>query len=195
MKVLKSIPSTSLIFLLVMFLIGMGLEGCKSKSNFSELTYHPNQVREEIRLLVDSVKKDNYIGTEQMGRLPIAAPAYLRRQALMRKAYDAELINLTLHPNPVVSLVAFEGLYERDEKTVPVIFERISERPDMLHYIRGDISMRIPMVEYAYVYVMRFALPGEEIPTQLEPGGPKYELSDQTHTKVVQKIAALRPLE
>jgi hypothetical protein len=177
--------------LLIAILIGL-TDGCKSGANLSESAYSPKEIREEIRLLVDSIKQDNYIGTEQMGRLPIPAPAYLRRQALMDKAYDAELKNLAAHPNTVVSLVAFEGLYERGNDAVPELFNQILERNDILHYIRGDISTRIPMLEYAYVYVMRYPLPGESTPTELEPASPKYSLSDETHTKTIQKITSLR---
>lgn len=177
--------------LLIAILIGL-TDGCKSRANLSESVYSSKEIREEIRLLVDSIKQDNYIGTEQMGRLPIAAPAYLRRRALMDKAYDAELKNLAAHPNTVVSLVAFEGLYERGDDAVPELFNQISERSDILHYIRGDISMRIPMLEYAYVYVMRYPLPGESIPTELEPSSPKYPLPEQTHSKVIQKITSLQ---
>ena len=180
--------SLYLLMVLVVFLT----DGCKSKTSLSDVAFAPKELREEIRLLADSVKQDNYIGTEQMGRLPIAAPAYLRRQALMHKAYDAELKNLAAHPNTVVSLVAFEGLYERGDDAVPELFNQISERSDILHYIRGDISMRIPMLEYAYVYVMRYPLPNESLPTELAPSSPKYPLTEQTHSEVIQKITSLR---
>lgn len=177
--------------LLIAILIGL-TDGCKSGANLSESVYSPKEIREEIRLLVDSIKQDNYIGTEQMGRLPIAAPAYLRRQALMAKAHDAELKNLAAHPNTVVSLVAFEGLYERGDDAVPELFNQILERNDILHYIRGDISTRIPMLEYAYVYVMRYPLPGESLPSELESSQPKFTLPEQAHSEAIQKITSLR---
>jgi hypothetical protein len=183
------VPRNAILFLVIAISTAVG---CSSQGNFSKSYFDTRVISEETRLLADSISRDTYIGTEQMGRLPIPAPAYLRRQALMRNAKDAELHMLLDHPDAIVRLVAFEGLYERSDARIPDLLEKIAADGAIIQYIKGDISSQIPALEYAYVYVMRYEMPEEPAPSELTPAAPKFDLPAETRAEMVRRIAALR---
>ncbi|NEN24634.1 hypothetical protein G3O08_14095 [Cryomorpha ignava] len=146
----------------------------------------------EVEMLVEKITADNYIGTEQIARKQEMDPAYARRLKLMRIATDDELLALTGNPNAVVSLIAFEGLYNRGNETVPAIFEGIRKRKDIIRYIRGDIAMDMPMLEYAYVYVLHYKIPDEEPPSEIEQADPKFKIAKDEQTAIIERIDGLR---
>ena len=165
---------------------------CKPKDEVSATDLKPVNLRSEIKALAEEIANDNYIGTEQIARKREVDSAYTRRFELMRITTDNELLALTGNPNPVVSLVAFEGLYNRGNSTVPNIFEGFKERTDMIRYIRGDLALDMPMLEYAYVHVMRYSIPDEEFPSELLPAEPKFEISKTEQSAIIQRIDGLR---
>ncbi len=176
----------------VLFLVIAVLGACKQQQEIAIDRYDPDKLRIEIRLLADSVADDNYIGTEQMGRMPQTAPSFLRRQKLMHNASPAELLSLTHHPNTVVKLVAFEGLTIIEHASVTEVLKRFLSREDEVHYIRGDISMRMPMLEFAYVYILHHPLPGETLPDEIPQFEAVYHIDEDLKSKVVSRILELR---
>lgn len=166
--------------------------GCRSKVDVSESEKKPLNLSTEVKELVDQIISDNYIGTEQVARKPVVDPAFERRLKLMRIATDSELLALSGNPNPVVSLIAFEGLYNRGNSTVPAIFEGLRKRNDIIHYLRGDLSMEMPMLEYAYVYVLDYNIPDEEPPSEIIQSEPKFALSEEVQSAVIERIDGLR---
>ena len=179
-------------FYIPMLMAVLFLLACGNKKEITAQDYDPSLLRPEIVTLADEIFNDNYIGTELMGRMPQTAPAYTRRLRLMSEATPEELRVLTYHPGTIVQLVAFEGLYENGDPAVPVILDRFTSNPELIQYIKGDISQEIPMLEYAYVYVMRFTLPGESVPGHLEPAMPAFTLTDYQHQAVQGRIQKLR---
>src|SRR5690606_23406251 len=129
---------------------------------------------------------------ETIARNPEMDPAYARRLKLMRIATDGELLTLTGNSSAVVSLIAFEGLYNRGNSMVPVIFEGFKKRTDNIRYLRGDIAIDIPMLEYAFVYVLHYAIPDEEPPSEIEQSPPKFEISKQEQNAIIERIDGLR---
>lgn len=172
-----------------LFLLLALMASCTGARRVGEVKYNANKLTPEIRALATEIAADGYIGTEYMGRLPQTAPAYTRRLLLMRKATTNELHNLTLHPSPLVQLVAFEGLYLRDDPGVPEILGNFKSRTDYIQYIRGDISEQIPFLAYAYTYVMRY--PTAAVPEHLAEEPPRYTLPDALRAEVEQQLAAL----
>ena len=180
----------NLFFLLMVILVSSA--ACKSKIDISESEKVPMNISGEVTALVDKIQEDNYIGTEQVSRKPEMDPAYARRLKLMRIATDSELLALTGNTSAVVSLIAFEGLYNRENATVPAIFEGFRKRKDIIQYIRGDISMEMPMLEYAYVYVMQYTIPDEQPPSEIEQSEPKFTLAKEEQDAIIERIDGLR---
>lgn len=170
----------------------LGSSACRSKVELSDSEKKPMNISSEVKVLVDQIEADNYIGTEQVSRKQEMDPAYARRLKLMRIATDSELLALTGNPNAVVSLVAFEGLYNRENATVPAIFKGFRERKDVIQYLRGDISTELPMLEYAYVYVMHYTIPNEDPPSEIEQLEPKFQITKEDQVLIVQRIDGLR---
>ena len=166
--------------------------GCKPKDELSAVDPKPVSISNEVKTLAEEIAADNYIGTEQIARKQEMDSAYSRRLKLMRVATDSELLALTGNPNAVVNLIAFEGLYNRENSTVPTIFEGFKNRSDMIRYIRGDLALDMPMLEYAYVYILRYSIPDEESPSEIEPSLPKFELSREEQSAIIEKIDGLR---
>ena len=166
--------------------------GCRQKVEVSEFEKKPLMLSDEVEELASEIAKDNYIGTETVGRMPQMDPAYARRLKLMGIATDDELLTLTGNPNAVVSLVAFEGLYNRENETVPAIFDGFLERSESIRYLKGDVMMEIPLLEYAYVYVMNYQIPDEEPPSEVEVADPKFTLSKEKQEVVLLRINGLR---
>ncbi len=165
---------------------------CRQKVEVSEFEKKPLMLSDEVEKLASEIAKDNYIGTETVGRMPEMDPAYARRLKLMRIATDDELLTLTGNPNAVVSLVAFEGLYNRENETVPAIFDGFLERSESIRYLKGDVMMEIPLLEYAYVYVMNYQIPDEEPPSEVEVADPKIVLSKEKQDEILLRIDGLR---
>ncbi len=165
--------------------------GCRPKVEISESDKTQSQISEHVQSLVDEIVQDSYIGTEQVARKQQTDPAYTRRLELMQIASDDELLALTGSKNPIIGLIAFEGLYNRGNSTVPVIFNGFKSRNDRIRYLRGDVMMEMPMLEYAYVYVMRYTIPDEEPPFD-EKTMPKYELLPKEQKAIIEKIDGLR---
>lgn len=180
------------------YLLGLGfislltLIGCKQNKEILSGIGEPIKLSAEVATLRSAITAANYIGTEYSSRKPNVDPNYTNRMKLMRIATDEELLTLSGDTNAVVSLTAFEGLYNRGNEIVSVIFEGYRSRSDMIMYLKGDIAMEMPMLEYAYVYVMDYKMPGEKHPAGVEMLKPKFELSDAEQTEVALKIAELR---
>ncbi len=189
---LKSRIMKRTFFCEALLVAGIFIGACGTKKEITAQAYDPALLRHEILTLADEIFNDNYIGTELMGRLPQTAPAYTRRLRLMSEATTDELLVLTHHPGTIVQLVAFEGLYEKTDPAVPLIIDRFKSNTERIQYIQGDISQEIPMLEYAYVYVMRFALPGESVPGHLTPAMPAFSLPDAQHQSVQERIQRYR---
>ncbi len=165
---------------------------CKSSKKVPADVDKPVQLSQEVRTLRNEIAQANYIGTERTNRRQDMDPHFAERLKLMRIATTDELLTLSGDTSAVVALTAFEGLYKRDNKVVPVIFSGYIERSDIIQYIKGDLSERIPMLEYAYVHVMHFKIPDEEYPDEVEEAEPKFELSDTDQKEALLKIAELR---
>lgn len=165
---------------------------CNSSKKVSADVNKPIELSQEVLTLRNSIMQANYLGTEQTSRKPGMDPNFAERLKLMRIATTDELLTLSGDTNAVVALIAFEGLYKRGNKVVPVIFNGYMERSDIIHYIKGDLSERMPMLEYAYVNVMHYKIPDEEFPGEVEAAEPKYTLSDVDQKKAILKIAELR---
>ena len=184
--------NTNSIFYLSVLLLVFTTLSCRQKVDLSESEKKPLMLSTEVEELAAEIAIDNYIGTETVGRMPDMDPAYARRLKLMRIATVDELLTLTGNPNAVVSLVAFEGLYNRDNPTVPSIFEGFIKRGESIRYLKGDVMMEIPLLEYAYVYVMNYKIPDENPPSEVEFADPKFPLSEEKQEMIVQRIDGLR---
>lgn len=176
-------------FLLAILVV---ISGCTSNKKVPADVNIPLQLSQVVITIRNEIAKANYIGTEQTSRKPGMDPNFAERLKLMRIATDDELLTLSGDTSAVVALTAFKGLYKRGNKVVPEIFNGYMERSDIIHYIKGDLSERMPMLEYAYVNVMHYKIPNEEFPDEVEAGEPKYELSDTDQKKAILKIAELR---
>lgn len=165
---------------------------CRPKVEISDSEKKSLNLSSEVKQLVDEISADNYIGTEQVARKPEMDPAYARRLKLMRIASDDELLALTGNPNAIVSLTAFQGLYNRGNETVPAIFKGFRKRKDVITYLRGDVAMDMPMLEYAYVYVMHYQIPDEEPPSEIEQVEPKFKIEKEEQNAIVETIDGLR---
>lgn len=177
-------------------LMGVGILvfsfACRQKIELSEFEKTPLLLSDEVKILASEIANDNYIGTESVSRKPGMDPAYARRHKLMRIATDSELLALTGDPNAVVSLIAFEGLYKRGNSTVPSIFEGYQKRSESINYLQGDMMMEIPLLEYAYVYVMNYQMPNEEPPSEVEFSDPKFAINKEKQKEIVERIDGLR---
>lgn len=166
--------------------------GCKQKVEMASGVPDAPTLSSQVKMLSAEIAEDNYIGTEQTGRREGMDPAFARRLKLMRIATDAELLILSGDTNAVVGLTAFEGLYKRGNESVPAIFTGFMKRDDIIQYLRGDIAMQMPMLEYAYVYIMHFKIPNEPMPPEVEKAEPKFELPEEKHEQTLLNIAGLR---
>ena len=178
--------------LLFAFLIGV-FSACNSKHKLGNSDQDTNQLSNKIENLRQQIARDNYIGTERIARQQYVDSAFLRKQEFMRIASDDELIVLASDSNAIVSLTAFQGLYSRGNSVLPTIFKGYKKRTDHIRFIRGDLMMDMPMLEYAYVYIMQYEIPDEEFPGDGPKEVPKFELSDEDQKEVVQIIGRLRP--
>ncbi len=165
---------------------------CKDNEKITEADVEQVKLSKSTQALADAVAKDNFIGTEFMGRMPEPSPSYQRRMKLMSEPSEEELLELTGYPNAVVNCVAFEALYDQNNKVVPELFKAFMERENKIQYIQGDISKEIPMLEYIYTYVMKYTLTGETLPEQLEASKPKVKLSPAQMEKAELRIESLR---
>ena len=163
--------------------------GCKPKKS---IQVDVAGVRPEIEAIAKEIEKDNFIGTEQIGRMPGTSAAYSRRQDLMQKASNEELVQLTDDANPAVSLTALEGLYRRSYKAMPELVAKYSERDDYIHYLKGDISMQMPSLEYAYSYILHKPMPGEKLPDELDEPFTRFQLPESLEASIIEKIVELR---
>ena len=168
------------------------LAACNSKVKIAEADENPMKLSEKVENLRKQIALDNYLGTEFIARQQEVDSAYLRKQELMLIATDDELLALTGDPNPVVSLTAFQGLYNRSNAIVPTIFKGYKNRTDRIRFLRGDLMMDIPMLEYAYVYIMHYEIPDDEFFSDSSERTPKFELSEKDQKDVVQIIDGLR---
>jgi hypothetical protein len=178
------VKTFSLLFFAILFLVA-----CKSKE---PVQVDVAGVRPEIEAIAQKIEKDNFIGTDQIGRMPGTSQAYARRQELMQKASNEELIQLTDDANPAVSLTAIEGLYKRSYDKLPEIMAKYAERDDYIHYLKGDISMPMPALEYAYTYIFHKPMPGESLPDELEEPYTRYQLPETLEATIIEKIQELR---
>jgi len=172
-----------------LFFIAVLLIGCKSKES---LQVDVAGVRPEIESIAKEIEKDNFIGTDQIGRMPGTSQAFARRQELMDKASNEELVQLTDDTNPAVSLTALEGLYKRSSEQIPAIMAKYAERDDFIHYIKGDISKQMPSLEYAYTYILHKPMPGESLPDELDEPYSRFQLPESLEATIIEKIIELR---
>jgi hypothetical protein len=113
----------------------------------------------------------------------------------MREANEAELISLVAHPSAVVWVTAMEGLYRKNVKSaLDTLLPQALDENRQLHYIRGDISMHMPALEYLYSYVMGFSMPGEQLPQKPEPVQQAYSPAADWPEKAASKIDSYRNL-
>lgn len=187
------IPS-KYVALAVLFCVSimMVFAGCNSKSKIVESGKNPMKLSKKVEELSRQIALDNYIGTEFIARKQEVDSAYLRRQELMDIGTDDELLALTGDPNPVVSLTAFQGLYNRENPVVPTIFNGYKSRTDRIRFVQGDIMMDMPMLEYAYTHVMHYVIPNNEFFSENPEDTPKFELSEKEQKEVVLIIDGLR---
>ena len=150
------------------------------------------QLTDNVLELSRQIALDDYIGTEMVARQQYVDSAHLRKQELIRIATDEELLDLTANPNPIVSLTAFQGLYNRGNTLVPEIFNDYKNRTDRIRFVRGDLMMDMPMLEYAYVHIMHFEIPNDEFTSETPEHNPKFELSDKDQKEVLLIIDGLR---
>jgi len=172
-----------------LFFIAILLIGCRSKES---LQVDVAGVRPEIESIAKEIEKDNFIGTDQIGRMPGTSQAFARRQDLMQKASNEELVQLTDDDNPAVSLTALEGLYKRSYEKIPELMAKYAERDDSIHYIKGDLSMPMPALEYAYTYILHKPMPGEKLPDELEEPFTRFQLPESLEATIIEKIRELR---
>lgn len=168
---------------------------CNRKKDVTSGKSEPVTLSPEVKTLRSAISTANYIGTEQISRKPVMDPNYANRLKLWRLASDDELLILSGDTNAVVALTAFEGLYQRGNKVVPVIFDGYLKRSDIISYLKGDIAHRMPMIEYAYVYIMHYPMPDEKLPEEVEFEEPNFALSDAKKDEAYLKITELRALE
>ncbi len=164
---------------------------CRSKK---EMEQQPGSISPQIEKLAAEIEANNYIGTRYMARIQSESPAWTRRQQLMSDATSDELILLSTDPNFVVMLTAFEGLYRRQHAEVKNIFNRLTHSNEKISYIKGDIYSSMPVLEYAFIYVMGYTMPGEEQP-YMDILPEKYiELAPMEVREVSKNIEAYRRL-
>jgi len=173
----------------LLFIVFIALISCKAKE---AVQVDLAGVRPEIEALVNEIKADNFIGTDQIGRMPGTSQAYARRMELIQKASNEELVLLTDDDNAAVSLTAMEGLYKRSYEKLPEIMAKYVERDDYIHYLKGDISMPMPALEYAYTYVFHKPMPGETLPEEAEEPYTRFQLPETLESTIVEKITKLR---
>ena len=190
------IPSkyASLAVLLGLFVM-IVFAGCNSNHKVAESDKNPMNLSEKVEKLRQQIALDNYIGTEYIARKQDVDSAYLRKQELMLIGTNEELLALTGDPNPIVSLTAFQGLYDRGNAIVPTIFNGYKGRTDRIRFVRGDLMMELPMLEYAYVYIMNYEIPDEEFAGDSPEDKPKFELSEKEQKEAVLIIDGLRARE
>lgn len=162
---------------------------CKSKE---PVQVDSAGIRPEIQALAEKIEADNFIGTDQIGRMPGTSQAYSRRMELMQKASNEELVLLTDDDNSAVSLTALEGLYKRSYEKLPEIMAKYAERDDYIHYLKGDISMPMPALEYAYTYIFHKPMPGETLPYELDEPFTRFQLPETLESTIIEKITKLR---
>lgn len=139
---------------------------CKSKQPGTSEAAPPQGLRGSTAALADSVVADGFLSTPSLGRIPGEAPAYTRRHKLMEVANEEELLLLTQHDHALMRVVGFEGLYRKGYPHMEALLERALDDNATVHYLRGDISMYMPALEYLYTYVLSMPMPGEELPDQ-----------------------------
>jgi hypothetical protein len=175
-------------FLIIVLLF---VTSCKSKK---ELEQTSAGLSAQTEKLVAEIEADNYIGTRYMARIQTESPAWARRQQLMNDASDNELILLATHANAVVMLTAFEGLHRRKHSEAKNIFTRLTYNNEKVSYIKGDIYSSMPVLEYAFVYVLGYTIPGEEQP-YMDITPEKYlDLTPVEVREVMKNIEAYRRL-
>ncbi len=167
------------------------ITGCCQKKQISA-TAQP--LRTEIENLAKAIETDNYIGTRYMARIQTESEAWSKRQKLMKDAEVAELHHLMDYPNTVVMLTAFEGLHRKKDQRVSALFNAMLDNNEKVGYIKGDIYTSMPALEYAYVYVLGYAIPGESAPYLDVPIEHWVLLSIEEQSIAEEKIKAYRNL-
>jgi hypothetical protein len=178
--VYKSFSLLFFIFLLI---------SCGSTKKAAD-NYDSGDIRPMVMSMAEGVANDNFLGTEYVARQPKPSEAFQRREALMQTANADELKKLTEHPNPIVALVAFEGLHRQFDPAVPKIIKRFQERSEIIQFLDGDVERRMPMIEYAYVKIMLYDMPGEINPDKNSE--PTVELSEKAQNLIQERIVELR---
>ena|SRR5690554_1071440 len=173
-------------------LILIGFTACKSEFKAVDADRKGIVLSKEVKELREQIAHDNYMGTVYIARKPEVDSAYLRKQTLIKIATDDELIDLTGDPNPVVSLTAFQGLYNRAHSVVPIIFNGYKSRTDHIPFVHGDLITDMPLLQYAYVYVMEYNIPDDPLIGETFEGNPKFELSQSEQEEVMKIIARIR---
>lgn len=177
------------IFILLVF------TACKSESKVVDADKNVIKLSDKVEDLRRQIAHDNYMGTEFIARKQQVDSAYLRKQELMHIATDDELIDLTGDPSAVVSLTAFQGLYNRGKSVVPIIFNGYKSRIDRIRFLKGDLLMEMPMLEYAYVHILNYQMSDDEFHDENPENAPKFKLSAKEQMEVVLIIEELRSRE
>ncbi len=86
------------------------------------------ELREEVRVIVDSIAIENTLMGSAIGYAGIKPDQYKRFEKLKSIASQNELIGLTEHKNPTVRCYAFWALAESDFRTYDIIKAHIQDK-------------------------------------------------------------------
>lgn len=140
------------IFFLVVLTIAIGLTHCKS----NRVVFNDDQIRPVVKALAEQIVKDDFVGTESVGRTGETSPAYETRMALINAATEDELVQLLRHPEGEVAATAFEGLAKKNYPNLKSELMNLTGGERFLNYIKGDIFSDLSLLEYAYLYVLKY---------------------------------------
>jgi len=144
-------PKAFLYLLLALPLILSGCFSNKKASRFDASVLQPATAE-----MVNLLDEDDFVGTERVAREPTVSGAYVNRMALMENASEAELLALMNHPEGEVVATAFEGLAMQQYNELKQVLLDLSEREIRVSYLAGDVLRTLPVLEYAYVYVLKY---------------------------------------
>lgn len=175
------------IFFIALIFVASGLFQCKSQKN----AFDGDSIRPGVMGLAGQIEQDDFIGTESVGKTDETSPAYHTRMALINTANEAELIQLLNHPDAEVAATAFEGLALKNHPDLKKELLNLSEGERFLNYIQGDIYTELSLLEYAYLYVLKYDInhpDGETEETQA------LDLNSAEKAFIRNRILALRQL-
>lgn len=167
--------------------------GCKNHQIKNQSDNKMASLENNVAELVEKIKSDNYMGTPYIARSTTKDPAFLRKQKLYDIATDKQLVELANHPNPIVSLTAFQELYNRNHSSISQVFENYFTNTDFITFVKGDVVLEMSVLEYAYTQVLQYdELHNHEGFNQGNKS--KLNLSAQDQMKVVTQIKKLNSM-